>query len=140
MTKTLLAIFALLPILILWGCGGLAEDDDDDNAAGGYEVAVTFDGDSASVILDELETTDVDGTVSVALPVLADAAGVEAPEGYTYGFVAYDGYSRDGYTWDQVSQASLAQEAGDLQWPEELGMEGADSVNGVVTIELTPSS
>jgi hypothetical protein len=141
MPKTLLTILALLPTSILWGCGGLAiDDDDDDDAVDGYEVVVTFDGDTATVILDELETIDVDGTVSVALTEVADAAGVDAPEGYTYGFEAYDGYAMDGYTWDQVSQASLAQEAGDLQWPEELGMEGADSVNGVVSIELTPAS
>lgn len=138
--KRLLSL-ALLALLLtfgssLWGCGGLSDDDDDSAGGGGesYEVEVTFDGSNALVDLYDLAADDA-GEVSVADVI--DAAGVTAPDGYTYGFVASDGYSRDGYDWDTASQATQVQENGDLQWPDELGMEGADHVKDVVQIDLT---
>lgn len=120
----------------LWGCGGLSDDDDDSAGGAGdsFEIEVIFDGSSATVNLHDL-TVDDAGEVAVADAV--DAAGVATPEGYTYGFSASDGYTKDGYAWDDASQATLVQDNGDLQWPEELGMEGADHVDGVVQIDLT---
>jgi hypothetical protein len=119
----------------LWGCGGLSDDDDDSAGDGdSFEVEVTFDGSSAMVNLYDL-AADADGAVAVSDAV--DAAGVAAPDGYTYGFIASDGYAKDGYVWDDASLATLVQENGDLGWPEELGMEGADHVDGVVQIDLT---
>lgn len=139
MTRILTPALCALLITLgpsLWGCGGLSDDDDDSAGGGGdsYQVEVTFDGSSETVDLYDL-TADTGGEVALADAV--DAAGVTAPEGYTYGFIAGDGYARDGYAWDDASQATLVQAAGDLQWPEELGMEGADHVDGVVQIELT---
>lgn len=138
MTRDLIGPWTLITLLLLGGCGGLAEDDDDDSTGdASYEIAVESGGGSAPVDLFDLDPTDVDGALTVTVEDVLDAAGVTGPDGYTYGFAASDGYSRDGYTWDQASQATLVQETGDLQWPEDLGMEGADHVDGVVTIELT---
>ena len=139
MKRTILGTWTLITLLLLGGCGGLAEGDDDDDSTAGdsYEVAVEFDGGSATVDLYDLDATDLAGALQVTVEAALDGAGVTGLDGYTYGFVASDGYTRDGYTWDQVSQATLVQENGDLQWAEELGMEGADHVKGVVTIELT---
>ncbi len=139
MTRTLFATWTIITLLTLGGCGGLAEDDDDSAADDSYEITAEFDGGSALVDLFDLETEDVDDVVSVTVEAVLTEAGAAGFDGYTYGFVAYDDYARDGYTWDQVTQASLAQETGDLQWPEALAMEGADHVSGVVTIELTAS-
>jgi hypothetical protein len=133
LTPTLCALLITLGPS-LWGCGGLSDDDDSAGGEPSYEVEVSFDGSSATVNLYDLAADDA-GEVAVSDAI--DAAGVAAPEGYTYGFVASDGYARDGYAWDDTTQATLVQETGDLQWPEELGMEGADHVKDIVQIELT---
>lgn len=138
MTRTIVGTWTLFTLLFLGGCGGLAEGDDDDSTGNdSYQVEVEFDGGSSTVDLFDLDGTEIDGTLQVTVEDVLDGAGVTGVEGYTYGFVASDGYTRDGYTWDQVSQATMVPETGDLQWPAALGMEGADHVDGVVTLELT---
>ncbi len=141
MTRILTPTLCTLLITLgpsLWGCGGLSDDDDDSAGGGGdsYEVEVTFDGSSVMVDLYDLPVSD-DTVGEVGVADVIGTAGVAGPEGYTYGFIASDGYAKDGYAWDDASQATIVQAAGDLQWPEELGMEGADHVNGVVQIDLT---
>ncbi len=139
MKRKLFGTWTVITLLLLGGCGGLAEGDDDDDSAGGdsYEIAVDVDGGSTPVDLYDLEATELDGALQVTVEAVLDGAGVTGVDGYTCAFIASDGYAKDGYTWDQVSQATLVQENGDLQWADELGMEGADHVKGVVTIELT---
>ncbi len=143
-------LLSLLATLLLPGCGGLAEDDDaadddaadddaadDDAADDSYVVDVTFDGDTTSVDLFDLTPVDWNGVDAVELTAIVEAAGVTSPETTTVGFVASDGYNRDGFAWADAAQAVLQQANGDLEWPASLGFESADFVKGVVTVELT---
>jgi len=127
--------------LALVGCGGLADDDDtagDDDDVASYEIDVIVDGSTTTVDLADLETEDYEGSAAVALPDFLAAAGVTMPESYTYEFVAWDGYSKDGIPYSRVSMAYLLAESGDLEFPAEAEMESGYYVNGVVSVALSP--
>ncbi len=129
----------LAALALALGCGGLAEDDDDDDdASDSYEIVVTFDASEETVDLYDLDTVDWNGAPAVELGELLDGAGVGDPSLYSYGFLAYDDYMKDGVAWaDQAEVAVLIQESGDLEFPDEAGMESAYFVKGVVEITLT---
>jgi hypothetical protein len=127
----------ILTTALLIGCGGLAEDDDDSaGSTDSYEVAINHDGAGSTVDLYDVDAGDFEGTPAVAVPDVLDAAGVTAPEGSTYTFVAWDDYAKEGVTWEQAEQAWLLLETGDLQFPADLALETNFFVNGVVTIDL----
>ena len=135
-------IWMLVFTVALVGCGGLADDDDtampDDDDGVDYKIDVIFDGNTSTVDLGDLDTVDYEGSPAVALPDFLAAAGVAKPEGYTYEFTAWDGYSKGGVTWNKVAMAYLIAESGDLEFPAEAVMESGYFVNGVVTVELSP--
>jgi len=132
-------IWMLTLTVALVGCGGLADDDDsagDDDDVASYEVDVIVGGGTTTVDLLDLETVDYEGSAAVSLPHLLTVAGVDAPVGYAYLFVGWDGYFKDWVAWDKVAMAYLIAESGDLQFPDEAEMESGYFVNGVVSIEL----
>ena len=143
MTIRELILPTLLLALITAGCSGPVEgdddvSDDDDDTGGSYEVTVAFEAEEPIVDLFDLDASDWQGSPAVTLPDILGDAGVLGPNGFTYTFIAYDDYSRAGVDWGNVYQAVLIQESGDLQYPDDLGVEGDDFVKGVVRIELEP--
>jgi len=160
MTRTwMITLMALLTLpFLLWGCPEKGDDDsaDDDDAsdddagdddagdddagdddAAGHEVTVNWDTNSETVDLSTLAATDFEGVDSITMPTLLSEVGVTHPADFTYGFEAGDGYAKDGYTWDLVEEAALAQATGDLDWADSLGMAGSDHVSDVVIVDLT---
>jgi len=109
-------------------------DDTEDTALIGYQVSVSWPEGSTTVGLGGFEPVDWEGSLAVSLPHILTQAGISDPQPYLYSFTASDGYSRDGFTADQVQQGLLLQDNGDLKWPEEMGLFGEDYVDGVVEI------
>ncbi len=109
-------------------------EETEDTAILGYQVRVDWPEGSATVGLGGFDPLDWEGTPAVSLPHILTQAGLSDPQPYQYRFTASDGYSRGGFTADQVQQGMLLQDNGDLQWPEELGLFGEDYVDGVVEI------
>lgn len=132
--------WTVLLTVALSGCGGLADDDDDsagdDDVA--YKIDVITDGSTTTVDLGDIDTVDYQGSPAVTLPDFLAAAGVDKPEDFTYEFMAWDGYAKDGVTWNKVSMAYIIAESGDLEFPTEAEMESGYFVKGVVAVTLSP--
>jgi len=126
----------------LSGCAeqDVSLDEDTGPAGSGYQVAVTADGETATVDLSTLSLVTREGESWVALPEILQAS--ELPVTWserTYDFLASDGYTPSSkecwpVDYDTVGQGYLHPASGNLDWDESAGLAGCYFVTEVVEI------